>query len=922
MLQVHYDSHYKEIKYETERSYVVKHEEIKYKTPQFMVRKHYNAFVNPKKDDQHNDAFVNPKKHHLKTKTNHSFVGPEKLDIVISRAYKKHKKIIHNHLRHVLLRVYRPPKLIVNLANINQWFIAPKRNRLDQLSFRLQLPESWFALDQSKCEEAQYFAKGFTSFRSHLQHCLQPDQFVWMQRVNRLILKEMLESVDDCTAMHDLMWPISQYCERMRRLQRIRRLNRGSKKPFARERYLDLEQEGHELVAFGTAPAPIVPLTVNTGEITVNEITVNEDEETDLETEEQKTHEEFAEQFFGAERYDDYRRKPLSVTNSLGSIMYPYDCDFICARFQSCMMVRQRDKDTVLIIPCKAPPPQKYVKTNCEHKQTTNKTYYKHRCNKHISPEWHDWFERPLQTSHWKITKSMEFIGGNQSVSLCSKTNDWVIGIDEGLPKEDYITALHWQKNKYYRDPCFTNFVFRIDDCTKNTTITTRDSFFYYHQNLFKRWAIQYFSVLQEALLRWRVPNPYPWIGSRMIRRKKYVLKEMQFLSQCIEDHYTKYIQKPGMRPFRRDLELFHQVQCMDMIRTATVSFLKDTYQSSVIVDNWGSRKRTICHNKKENIWTLYQTVQDREEMMIVQFGQGPSSAKYSRLNNVSESNKQNASLPASRTTLHNNGKKVFDSKNNNNNNEKQETKGATKEEPKKAVQMKGTIGYKLAVYTPTVDQLEIDDFAVAFPHLIHQPSFVKSVINIVGDYLLGDFPFVESKTNPNSNKPKWCIVKLLVPTDAKITTPTDHGALMLTPSKLRCNKAFVLDLEEPIYDVYEIPLENRRIDTAWSAFHTRPLQYKVGTTVDDSRYYDDNQNEECAGGIHFHLRREDAFFWINQTSAITPQIKKHPPSVLMQEKKSNLLSVLLNGQQTQDLKPKPKPNSAAAAAVGCSYQP
>ena len=85
------------------------------------------------------------------------------------------------------------------------------------------------------------------------------------------------------------------------------------------------------------------------------------------------------------------------------------------------------------------------------------------------------------------------------------------------------------------------------------------------------------------------------------------------------------------------------------------------------------------------------------------------------------------------------------------------------------------------------------------------------------------------------------CIVKLLIPEDAKRSSATT--------AKCRCDKAKVLDIEDI--------MTGEKIETVNSNYDTN-FTYIVGEMVyvDD---FDDNRWNECSTGVHFFMNRENA---------------------------------------------------------------
>ena len=85
------------------------------------------------------------------------------------------------------------------------------------------------------------------------------------------------------------------------------------------------------------------------------------------------------------------------------------------------------------------------------------------------------------------------------------------------------------------------------------------------------------------------------------------------------------------------------------------------------------------------------------------------------------------------------------------------------------------------------------------------------------------------------------CIVKLLIPEDAKRSSATT--------AKCRCDKAKVLDIEDI--------KTGEKIETVKSNYDTN-FAYIVGEMVYVDNF-DDNRWNECSTGIHFFMNRENA---------------------------------------------------------------
>ena len=88
------------------------------------------------------------------------------------------------------------------------------------------------------------------------------------------------------------------------------------------------------------------------------------------------------------------------------------------------------------------------------------------------------------------------------------------------------------------------------------------------------------------------------------------------------------------------------------------------------------------------------------------------------------------------------------------------------------------------------------------------------------------------------------CIVKLLIPADAKRSSATTE--------KCRADKAIVLEIQD---------LDGNKIDrNAYSTYETaQDFEYKVGETVTPRKPFDEDRWNECSSGIHFFIDRNAA---------------------------------------------------------------
>lgn len=88
------------------------------------------------------------------------------------------------------------------------------------------------------------------------------------------------------------------------------------------------------------------------------------------------------------------------------------------------------------------------------------------------------------------------------------------------------------------------------------------------------------------------------------------------------------------------------------------------------------------------------------------------------------------------------------------------------------------------------------------------------------------------------------CIVKLLIPADAKRSSATTE--------KCRADKAIVLEIQD---------LDGNKIDrNAYSTYEgAQNFEYKVGETVTPREPFDEDRWNECSSGIHFFIDRRAA---------------------------------------------------------------
>lgn len=89
------------------------------------------------------------------------------------------------------------------------------------------------------------------------------------------------------------------------------------------------------------------------------------------------------------------------------------------------------------------------------------------------------------------------------------------------------------------------------------------------------------------------------------------------------------------------------------------------------------------------------------------------------------------------------------------------------------------------------------------------------------------------------------CIVKLLIPEDAKRSSATK--------SKCRCDKAKVLEITDLT--------KNEHLDEVINEKYSKCV-YRVGKMVYPDRF-DKNRWEECSHGIHFFINKQEAVEYI-----------------------------------------------------------
>lgn len=109
-------------------------------------------------------------------------------------------------------------------------------------------------------------------------------------------------------------------------------------------------------------------------------------------------------------------------------------------------------------------------------------------------------------------------------------------------------------------------------------------------------------------------------------------------------------------------------------------------------------------------------------------------------------------------------------------------------------------------------------------------------------------------------------IIKLGIPPDCKIVMPITDDFFILH-RKERCDKAIVLDIQEPLLDEIKSVVPQEK--SAYSCIADKSVIYSIGSYVyPDS--FDNNIETSCTNGIHFHRNRKAVFkLWIPEFSNI-----------------------------------------------------
>ena len=418
-------------------------------------------------------------------------------------------------------------------------------------------------------------------------------------------------------------------------------------------------------------------------------------------------------------------------------------------------------------------------------------------------------------------------------------------------------------------------------------------------------WSVHLPNELQKAIKRFQfnenteLPHAYQY---QRHSEPIMLLAKMVSVAKWYCEH-----RPAGIRPFREDLMQLQRLLAVDMWQEQKMIY-DITHRnalscaSSVLKQYCGCRERiTTFHRGIHDTWTVLQTIQGREELLYFEYGPGNSKMKYTKLTDVSKPSKADETQGKSKISVQENGKTVFESndgKVTKDEREREKQIVLAKEKAKKMKLPPGRIAYKIALYVSDYVPIKVHE---CLSLLSTVTLFTKETQRLIIDYLGGSLPYQKRPTimslpekvlaqipfrdklvlrdDHKREDTRWCIVKLIIPDDAKVTKPDFQNDIFLHPRKMRSDKAFVAGLEEPIPTISnlpDVPLQDGLVTSCFSAFHNPPIHYVVDTTVHAVGFNSDVK-EECAGGIHFHWSRDHALWWIDQTRRLGPQLWQRP---------------------------------------------
>ena len=137
------------------------------------------------------------------------------------------------------------------------------------------------------------------------------------------------------------------------------------------------------------------------------------------------------------------------------------------------------------------------------------------------------------------------------------------------------------------------------------------------------------------------------------------------------------------------------------------------------------------------------------------------------------------------------------------------------------------------------------------------------------------------------------CIIKLFLPADSKIVQPYPMDGQIIQHQKFRCDKAIVVEIQDMNYQTLPDLVAKSCI------YDKKGLDYIVGKEVIPDGF-NENRNETCGQGIHFHVYPEYCHYWekSNDFRVTTEQrpVEKADESVL-----SSLLGCMSIGNKEKD---------------------
>ncbi len=137
------------------------------------------------------------------------------------------------------------------------------------------------------------------------------------------------------------------------------------------------------------------------------------------------------------------------------------------------------------------------------------------------------------------------------------------------------------------------------------------------------------------------------------------------------------------------------------------------------------------------------------------------------------------------------------------------------------------------------------------------------------------------------------CIVKLFLPVDAKIVQPYPMDGQIIQHQKFRCDRAIVVEIQD---------MNNQTLPDLVAhscVYDKKTLNYIVGKEIIPDGF-NENRNETCGQGIHFHVYPEYCHYWEKSNDF---RVKTEQPE--LEEADESILSSLLGCMPFNDKKDK-----------------